>query len=421
MDRMTDDIRMLAQLALSYIIPQAEFSEWLEEAAVNGYGHSLHWKLSQHNFDNNARLNSGEPSFPRKPYRTPPRAKRGGNDCPSESHHQPTVGNDYPSQSYQTPRPSPRKRSKNVTHSNPSPKNKSRDANNKDSLNMPDSIGGDSEGKTASSPLVRGSAKQSRDQDSQARDEGSSPARDEVGRYSTGNEEDAVERLDGSRKVLNLSSLLSGHGIDDRFCLVNAVCSILDGNIRRKVGASMRKNMPKRGDTPIKIADQALQPHGLYLRRVYQDYIDDTGGVVYNLLQLRECKMVLSCDLTRADKSGVAHHAIGWDGKAFSDDPYNIVVEEEDRSDKERARKVFDELFPKDTFDDWRIVQAFVLAKLSNKHKDDARRRRRNRARATKGARGAVSVLHSLPKPMVEESPHHQATDDSLARAWPWA
>ena len=74
-----------------------------------------------------------------------------------------------------------------------------RDTNDKDSLNVPDSIGGDSEGKTASSPLVQGPAKQSRDQDSRARDEGSSPAHDEVGRCSRGNEENALEEETGSR------------------------------------------------------------------------------------------------------------------------------------------------------------------------------------------------------------------------------
>ena len=138
----------------------------------------------------------------------------------------------------------------------PSPKNKSRDANDSDvPLNVPDSIGGDSEEKSANSPLDQGPARQSRDQDSRARDEGSSPARDEVGRYSTGNKEDALEEETGSRKVLNLSSLVK----------------------------------------------------------------------------------------------------------------------------------------------DWRIVQAFAIAKLSNKHKDTRRRREKKRARATKGARGAVSVLHSLP------------------------
>ena len=278
----------------------------------------------------------------------------------------------------------PRKRSKNITHSNPSPKKKSRDASNKDSLNMPDSIGGDSEGKTASSPLVRGPAKQqSRNQDSRASEEGSSPACDEVGRYSTGNEEKAKKKGTGSRKVLNLLSFVSEHGVNNRACLLYALDSILNGHIRRSVCNNMRENMPAKGDTPMKIADQALEPHGLYLRRVHQEFCKP-GGVEYNLLQLRECQMVLTCDLTRADGSGVAHHAIWWDGNALLDDPYNIVVEEEDRSDKEHARMVFNELCPKDTFKDCRVVQAFVVAKLSNKHKDDARRRRRKkRARAT--------------------------------------
>ena len=190
MDRMTDDLRMLAQLALSYIIPHAEFSEWLEEVMVTGYGHSLHMQLSQHNFVDKAVLlvtlrgeNSGDPSFPQNSYQTPPRAagssngeRSGGNECPSKSHQEPTYGNDYPSQSYHTPHPSPRKRSKKVTHSNPSQKKKSRNANNNRDvgLNVPDSIGRDSQEKSASLPLVQGSASQSQDQDSQAYDDSSS-------------------------------------------------------------------------------------------------------------------------------------------------------------------------------------------------------------------------------------------------------
>ena len=351
-DRMTVDLGMLAQLALSCIIPRAEFSNWLEEVVVEGYGHPLLTRLSQHNFCDNA----------------------------------PTSDNDYPSESYCTPcDPTRRKRSRNVTNSNPSQKKKSRIAkNNCDvGLYVPDLTGrNDSEEKSASSPLVRGSAKQSRrDQDSQACDEGSLPARDEVGRYSSGNDEEANEMEEGSRKVLNLSSPVSVPGVNDRSCLLDALDGVLHGNTRRKVHAHMMKNMPAKGDTPIKIANGALQPHGLYLRRVYQNFINMPGGVVYNLLQLRECQIVLALDLTRADGSGVAHHAIGWDGKALLDRPHNVVIEEKDRSDKTHARRAFGELWPKETFDDWRIVQAFAIAKLRNKHKEQkkARTRKRNR------------------------------------------
>ena len=111
----------------------------------------------------------------------------------------------------------------------------------------------------------------------------------------------------------------------------------------------MVENMRGLGDTPIKIANEALQPHGLYLRRVYQNFIDMPGGVVYNLLQLRECHIVLALDLTRANGSGVAHHTIGWDGKALLDRPHNVVIEEKDRSNKIHARRAFGELWPKET------------------------------------------------------------------------
>ena len=56
--------------------------------------------------------------------------------------------------------------------------------------------------------------------------------------------------------------------------------------------------MPPNGDTPIKIADQALACHGLYLKRVYQNFRDNKpGGVVYNLLQLWECQMKLALEM----------------------------------------------------------------------------------------------------------------------------
>ena len=69
------------------------------------------------------------------------------------------------------------------------------------------------------------------------------------------------------------------------------------------------------------------------------------------------------------------------------DHPYNILIEEKDMSDKIHARKVFDELYPKETFNDWRIKQAFAIAKLSNKNKEKmtSRRRKKKGRAATMG------------------------------------
>ena len=146
--------------------------------------------------------------------------------------------------------------------------------------------------------------------------------------------------------------------------------------------------MPKNDDNPIKISNQALQPHGLYLRRVYQTFIDNSSGVEYNLLQLQKCQIVLVLNLTRANGSRVAHHTIGWDGKALLDHPCNIVIEEKDRSDKIHARKVFNELYPKETFSNWsKQAFAIAIAKLSNKNKEEmtSRRRKKKGRAATMG------------------------------------
>ena len=259
------------------------------------------------------------------------------------------------------------------------------DPEQKSRKNVPDSTGcNNSEVSPASSPLVRGSVSQSRDQDSRTHDissfaMGTEGSTYEVGRFRARNEDASYEAEKGSRKVLNLSSPVSVPGVNDRTCLLNALDSILDGNIRCKVCTFMRENMASKGDTPIKIANQALQPHGLYLRQVYQNFIDKPGGVEYNLLQLRKCQMVLALDLTRAD--GVAHHCIGWNGKALLDSDYIVIIEEVDRINRIYARMVFDKLFPKETFKDWRIVQALVIAGLNNKKNRTFRKRKRSARR----------------------------------------
>ena len=106
----------------------------------------------------------------------------------------------------------------------------------------------------------------------------------------------------------------------------------------------MKAHMPPKGDTPVKIANQALDPRGLYLKRVFAKFKEKLGGFVFNAIHLRKCQLVLALDLTVADGSGVAHHCIGWNGTALLDRPHNIIVEEKDRSDQKYARMVFDEL-----------------------------------------------------------------------------
>ena len=102
------------------------------------------------------------------------------------------------------------------------------------------------------------------------------------------------------------------------------------------------------------------------------------GGFVYNALQLWECQMILALELTAADGSGVAHHCIGWNGMALLDRPHNMIIEEMDRSHPKFARMVFDELYPTETYEEWKVVQAFAIAKISNKKTRTRRKRKRS-------------------------------------------
>ena len=125
-----------------------------------------------------------------------------------------------------------------------------------------------SEVNAASSPLDREPVNQSRrDQDSQACYDssisfGMGGSTHEVGQFSTGNEEEALETKEGSRKVLNLSSPVSALGVNDRSCLLDSMTIILDGHIRCKACEYIKAHMPPKGDTPIKVADQALASTG---------------------------------------------------------------------------------------------------------------------------------------------------------------
>ena len=54
------------------------------------------------------------------------------------------------------------------------------------------------------------------------------------------------------------------------------------------------------------------------------------------------------------------------------------LLKENDRSDQKYARMVFNELYPKETYKEWRVVQAFVIAKISNKKTKTVRKRKRS-------------------------------------------
>ena len=76
------------------------------------------------------------------------------------------------------------------------------------------------------------------------------------------------------------------------------------------------------------------------------------------------------------------------------DRPYNNIIEEKQRSNPIHARIAFDELYPGETFKDWRIVHAFAIANIRNKkRKRSSMKRKKATMKALDGHKQHVQRL----------------------------
>ena len=75
--------------------------------------------------------------------------------------------------------------------------------------------------------------------------------------------------------------------------------------------------MPAEGDTSVADLANALSVHGLSLVPVSGEY-RKKGGVEFNLLQERQCKLVINLRLTDLDGDPMSHF-VAWDGDCIHD------------------------------------------------------------------------------------------------------
>ena len=118
--------------------------------------------------------------------------------------------------------------------------------------------------------------------------------------------------------------------------------------------------MPIDGDTSIMKVEKALATHGLILNRVNARYIKKHGAP-YNLLQERECRLIIGIKLTSLDGRPMIHF-VGWDRAVIYGRPFASVVSEfRDRSSAGMSNSVFDKLYEKTEFRDWQITAVYEL------------------------------------------------------------
>ena len=167
----------------------------------------------------------------------------------------------------------------------------------------------------------------------------------------------------GSRKVLNKTPNYAPDKPNDRTCLADSICSLLDDHKRSVIYADIVREMPPEGDTSVGFANVALVKHDLKLERV-SGLFRRKGGIPFHLLQLRRCKLVLLIELTTLE-GGSAFHSVAWDGTTIWDRPHKVIVNKStDRKTAKACLEVFKRLYHKKFFKSWHINGVY---KLTNK------------------------------------------------------
>jgi hypothetical protein len=170
---------------------------------------------------------------------------------------------------------------------------------------------------------------------------------------------ESFEEEGGSRIVLNKTSPIIS-GPNTRTCLLDAVMALLSSNVNReKIRDTIIALMPPTGDTQMLVARTALSQFGLGIESATSAYDNKKGGIAHQLLQERQCKLILRIKLiTKSNRE--TSHFVAWDGKMIHDRPMSSVVSDiNDRKTKERSREVFSKLYRK--FKDWRITRVYSI------------------------------------------------------------
>jgi hypothetical protein len=118
--------------------------------------------------------------------------------------------------------------------------------------------------------------------------------------------------------------------------------------------------MPPEGDTTVASANIALARHGLKLQSVY-GLFRKKDGVPFNLMKLRQCRLVLHLKLVTL-QGKQAFHSIAWDGQTVWDGKECVKVNATtDRRTAQAAITVFNHLYHHKRFKSWHIDNVFEL------------------------------------------------------------
>ena len=169
----------------------------------------------------------------------------------------------------------------------------------------------------------------------------------------------AKKKKGGARLLLNKTEAIPS-GPNTRTCLLDSVTALLPVETKEQVHATMVTAMPAEGDTSVADLANALSVHGLSLVPVSGEY-RKKGGVEFNLLQERQCKLVINVRLTDLDGDPMLHF-VAFDGDCIYDRPYLSKVNNTyDRTNPEKSKLAFAKLFKPTEFQSWQITSVYRL------------------------------------------------------------
>ena len=144
--------------------------------------------------------------------------------------------------------------------------------------------------------------------------------------------------------------LVSGSG---RTCVPDALSMLLPSFGILITVEEVRSIMPADAneDTLFASANDFVKKYSLTLLPVTAQFMNLKGGPALGLLQVTECLFLVQLCITEGNHDkNPDFHCVAYDGNTLRDNyRYSKVkiVNEEDRKDKDKARKVFDSLFNK--------------------------------------------------------------------------
>ena len=149
-----------------------------------------------------------------------------------------------------------------------------------------------------------------------------------------------------------------------RDCMKTAVESLLITTKEKELILCSSNPFPIQSDdgrdVSIEQGNRWLMEHGMILESVTDRY-DKKHGLLYNLLQDLECRLVIKIVLTMCDGSGIANHFIAYDGTTLHDVPNSIKPSRDDRRKKGNCLAIFQKLYPREKYSAFLVTNVFEL------------------------------------------------------------